>query len=75
MTENINKAQAQPDGIITWAQLMQERGFDDAELERRVKAGKLPKPFIYDGKRCFMRAEIETSLKEGRAVRYAVTNR
>lgn len=62
-----------PAALITWSQCMAVCHIQEAEIEKRIKEGKLPRPFIFDGKRCFMRAEVEAALKNnGHAVRRAV---
>ncbi len=62
-----------PAALVTWSQFKKEYTIPEAELEKRIKEGKLPRPFIYDGKRCFMRVEVEAALKNnGHAVRRAV---
>ena len=62
-----------PAALVTWSQFMTERTMSEAEMEKRIKEGKLPRPFIFEGKRCFMRAEVEAALKNnGHAVRRAV---
>ena len=62
-----------PAALVTWSQFEKEYTIPEAEMEKRIKEGKLPRPFIFDGKRCFMRAEVEAALKnDGCPVRRAV---
>ena len=62
-----------PAALVTWSQFEKEYTIPEAEMEKRIKEGKLPRPFIFDGKRCFMRAEVEAALKNnGCSVRHAV---
>lgn len=62
-----------PAALVTWSQCMAVCKIQEAEMEKRIKEGKLPRPFIFEGKRCFMRAEVEAALKNnGHAVRRAV---
>lgn len=61
-----------PTALITVPQFKKEHTMSDAEMETKISEGTLPRPFIFDGRRCFLRSEVEAALKYGKAVRRAI---
>ena len=53
-------------------ELTKKLGITETELETRIKAGKLPRPSMFEGRRVWMRIEIAKAMESGTAIRCAV---
>ena len=50
-----------PAAVMTASELRFKLKINEQEMQRRIDAGVLPRPFILDGKRCFLRSEIDAA--------------
>lgn len=62
---------ALPPALMTADELKRTKSLTEADMLRQIKAGRLPRPFMFEGKRCFLRSEVATADQRGRAVSYA----
>lgn len=50
-----------PAAVMTANELRFQLKINEQEMQRRIDAGVLPRPFILNGKRCFFRSEIDAA--------------
>lgn len=60
-TTTMNTPDTIPAAVMTANELRFKLKINEKEMQRRIDAGVLPRPFILNGKRCFFRSEIDAA--------------
>lgn len=61
-----------PSALMGVDELLKQLGVTDQVLENRIRDGKLPRPSWFDGRRVWIRSEVENAIKNGFAVSRAI---